>query len=236
MYVHRITPKICWTKDRLNHSPRIIDNDRTEYVTVKLQEIQNISNSTLIQVRSAGLGECLKTSPSREKEVDDCRINLLIAVRPSTARPIGLVLHGHNPTQLWFSRRVTDSKVCWTRESPSSRIRKWGWHAKSARWSVRITDGNFYTWRVTAFLHFTLNQCWCNCAYNWTLHTGTAMNQDQIHLSSPNLASLSRNHPSRGQGSGGNAFHTPAAAMTRSLREERCEAIVKNANGFPYSR
>lgn len=65
------------------------------------------------------------------------------------------------------------------------------------------------------------------------------MNQNQVHfssLSSSNLAPLSRNHPSRGQGPGGNAFHTAAAAISRSLREERCKAIVKNANGFPYSR
>ena len=65
------------------------------------------------------------------------------------------------------------------------------------------------------------------------------MNQNQIHfssLSSSNLASFSRNHPSRSQGPGGSASHTAPAAMARSLREERCEAIVNNAKGFPYSR
>ena len=65
------------------------------------------------------------------------------------------------------------------------------------------------------------------------------MNQNQIHfssLSSSKLAPLSRNHLSRGQGPGGSAFHAATAAITRSLREERCEAIVNNANGFPYSR
>jgi hypothetical protein len=67
--------------------------------------------------------------------------------------------------------------------------------------------------------------------------TNTAMNQNLSSISSSNLALLSRNHPSgRGQGPGGNAFHTAAAAIARSLREERCEAIIKNANGFPYSR
>ena len=67
-----------------------------------------------------------------------------------------------------------------------------------------------------------------------------SMNQNQIHfssLSSSNLAPLSRNHSSRrGQGPRGNAFHPAAAAISRNLREERCQAIVKNANGFPYSR
>ena len=116
--------------------------------------------------------------------------------------------------------------------------------------NLRVT----INYSITQFPN-TDNVCLCNCTsithgvhqhhveILLYLHYTHAMNhQDRIH-SQPwssfdveSSSNLSRNHPSRGHGPGRSAFHTSAAAITRSLREKRCQAIVTNANGFPYSR